>query len=151
MDKKEIITIIKNIEPELDKEVFIGEERPGKSSEGIGCNQFRELAGICRRAECYDEVELLVLYNKSKAKPGNSWNRVMKGGKKTLADIIVSCMRTIREQSDDDNVLNELSLFFGYLYWNSRIWAAENKAADNRSEHKDCSKNIKKGYKTAVR
>lgn len=139
MDKKEIITIIKNIEPELDKKVFIGEERPGKSSEGIGSNQFRELAGICRRAECYDEVELLVLYNKSKAKQGNSWNRAMKDVKKTLADIIVSCMRTIREQSDEDNVLNELSLFFGYFYWNSRIWAAENKAADNRSEHNNRS------------
>lgn len=69
MDRKEIkeqiIQIVKSMEGK------IGKEKLGalfNKDDGIGCNQFRDLASTCRQADCYEEIELLVQYSTAKAK-----------------------------------------------------------------------------------
>ena len=134
MTKKEIIGIVDGaIKSQIDTSVFKGDNQ---NKPGIGSNQFREFANICLRAECYEEVELQVMYNKAKDYPndkknpqkrGNSWDKLMLNKKDTLADIVISCMRKVRENSSEEDCLKNLSLMFGYFYWNARIYAAENK------------------------
>ncbi len=147
MNKKDIIQIIKNIEPQIKKGIF----NDDNTNKGIGCNQFRELANICNSAECYEEVELLVRYNEAKDCPkqnykdkaprhGNSWDCLMKDNKTTLAEIVISCMEKIKAQSDENNCLKNLSLFFGYFYWNARIWAAENSMTDTKKSYPNNNK-----------
>lgn len=137
MNKKDIIQIIKDAESKIDKIIFSSDDN---SKNGIGCNQFRELANICGSAECYEEIELLVRYNEAKDRPkqsgrhGSSWDCLMKDGKMTLADIVISCMEKIKAQSEGSSCLENLSLFFGYFYWNARIWAAENSEKPNGNQ-----------------
>lgn len=134
MNKKDIIQIISSVEPQIKKSIF----NDDNTTKGMGCNQFRELANICGSAECYEEIELLVKYNEAKDRPkpkkddktpqhGKSWDCMMNDGKTTLADIVISCMEKIKSQSGEGECLKNLSLFFGYFYWNARIWAAENR------------------------
>ena len=123
MKKEKIIKIVNDVKSNLDTDIFAGENNTDNSR--IGCNQFRELASICRRAECFEELELLVKYNESKAKPGESWNKKMKNGK-TLAACIIDGMNSIRSESSDSECLENLRLYVGYFYWNARIYAAEN-------------------------
>lgn len=131
MTKQEIIKKISDAVPRIDKKIF-GET--GKNM--IGSNQFRELAVLCRHAECFEEIEMLIRYNESKAisenrgqVERNSWAALMKNEKESFADIVVECMNSIKEESGNDETqcLKNLSLFFGYFYWNARIWASENK------------------------
>ena len=107
-----------------------------ESRDKIGNNQFRELASICRNADCYEEIELLINYNTAKA-DGGSWANLIEYSttinhsvKKKFGNIIVDQMKIIKTQSenDGDSVLENLSLFFGYMYWNARIWSK----GDNR-------------------
>ena len=134
MTKKEIIEEVNKAIEKINTSVFQGEEQ-GKS--GIGCNQFREFA------ECYEEVELQVMYNKAKDKfdpksnSYTSWRAAMKYGKDTLADVVISCMRKVKDKSSEENCLKNLSLMFGYFYWNARIYAAENKGNDKNQKQND--------------
>ncbi|MBP5283142.1 MAG: hypothetical protein J6Y93_00555 [Treponema sp.] len=125
MEKEKIIKIVDEVKSSLDTSVFAEEERKGS----IGCNQFRELSSICRRAECYEEVEMLVKYNEAKAEvrnnEGQSWRKKMKNGR-TLAACIIDGMQRIKNESGED-CLKDLCLYFGYLYWTARIFAADNK------------------------
>lgn len=145
MTKQEIIEIISNAVPRIDKSIFGETEKNNK----IGSNQFRELAALCRHAECYEEIELLIRYNESKAiveewdketkknkVVRTSWASKKEGEKSSLADIVVECMKEIKEESGDDETqcLKNLSLFFGYFYWNARIWASENKLRNSHSD-----------------
>lgn len=146
MNKQEIIMLIKNVESNIDKEVFKDDShsKNDTSNNKIGCGQFRELAAICRSAECYDEVELLVRYNEAKDSDQTSWNCPMKDNKSTFADIIISCMKEIQAESGADYCLKDLSLFFGYFYWNSRIWAAEHKKHSNTGRYNNSKNSYKK-------
>ena len=74
MTKKEIIEIVDKVIVNLNTEVF-AEDENNKSK--IGCNQFRELSSLCRNAECYSEIELLVRYNEAKAQDNSSWKKKM--------------------------------------------------------------------------
>lgn len=147
MNKKDIIKIISSVEAQINKSIF----NDDNTNKGIGCNQFRELANICNSAECYEEVELLVKYNEAKDRPkqnykdkaprhGSSWDCLMKDNKTTLAEIVISCMEKIKAQSDENNCLKNLSLFFGYFYWNARIWAAENSMTDTKKSYPNNNK-----------
>lgn len=150
MNKKDIIQVISGVEAQIDKSIFKDDD-----NKGIGCNQFRELANICNSAECYEEVELLVRYNEAKDCPPpksdkspKSWNRLMKDSR-TFAGIVIDCMKEIKDQSDENNCLKNLSLFFGYFYWNARIWAAKNNGTNNSStdnSRTDTKKSYNKNY-----
>lgn len=131
MNKKEIIGIVNDaVSKEIDKSVFGDDEKGDK----IGCNQFRELSALCLKAECYEEIELQIKYNKAKINGNKSWNKKSISGK-ALADIVIKCMEKIRDKSSDEDCLNNLSLMFGYFYWNARICAAKNN--ENRFKNKD--------------
>lgn len=152
MNKKDIIQIIKNVEPQINKDIFNDyNNKSANNDNGIGCNQFRELADICNSAECYEEIELLVKYNEAKDRPkpkkkdkifehGKSWDCLMMDGKTTFAGIVISCMEKIKAQSDENNCLKNLSLFFGYFYWNARIWAAENSMTNTKKSYPNNNK-----------
>lgn len=133
MTKQEIIGMINEVTPKIKTDIF----REESDKNNIGSNQFRELANICRHSECYEEIEMLIRYNEAKCietkKNGvirTSWAILMNDEKTAFADLIVACMKKIKTASENDEIcLKDLSLFFGYFYWNARIWAAENKAA----------------------
>lgn len=111
--------------------VFSIREETDKNN--IGSNQFRELANICRHSDCYEEIEMLIRYNEAKVKNNNtSWASPMVNSGTTFADIVVGCMQKVKNASENEQLcMRDLSLFFGYFYWNTRIWAAQNKAAAN--------------------
>lgn len=154
MTKQEIIEIINNAVPRIDKNIF-GET--GKNM--IGSNQFRELAALCRHAECFEEIEMLIRYNESKAISENkgqiernSWAALMKSEKESFADIVVECMNSIKEASGDDETqcLKNLSLFFGYFYWNARIWAVENKLRNSQTTANNSRNASNTGYNRSI-
>ena len=136
MTKQEIIKIIDESVPKIKTDIF-GEDTDKNI---IGSNQFRELANICRHSDCYEEIEMLIRYNEAKIKSKNiSWAAPMAEAGMTFADVIVSCMQKIKKYSDsEEQCMKDLSMFFGYFYWNARIWAAENKSS---SINKEGSKN----------
>ena len=146
MTKQEIIGIINEAVPKIKTDIF--KEEGDKKN--IGCNQFRELANICRHSDCYEEIEMLIRYSEAKVKATNiSWAAAMKDNKSSFAEIIINCMKEIRGKSPDEkDCMKDLSLFFGYFYWNARIWAAENKAAesnfsDNRGGNSSYNNNFR--------
>lgn len=133
MTKQEIIGIINEAVPNIKKEIF-GEETDKNI---IGCNQFRELANICRHSDCYEEIEMLIRYNEAKIKSKNtSWAAPMVNAGTTFADVIVNCMQKIKCAADNEQqCMKDISMFFGYFYWNARIWAAENKSASSNNSN----------------
>ncbi|MBP0956202.1 MAG: hypothetical protein J5997_02415 [Oscillospiraceae bacterium] len=141
MTKQEIIGVINEAVPKIKTDIF--KEEGDKKN--IGCNQFRELANICRHSDCYEEIEMLIRYNEAKCienKKGvivrSSWAAYMKDGKTSLASLLRCCMNTIRDRSEnEESCMQNLSLLFGYFYWNARIWAAENKVAQNNAKDDD--------------
>lgn len=133
MTKIELIKLIKENENRIDKSVFDDDDKGGKK---LGTNQFRELAGICASAECYEEIELLIEYNiaKNTVKYKNSWAKEKYGV--SVGRVIIDCMEEVKDKSNND-VMKNLSLFFGYMYWKARIWAKENGDKGNRNNSKD--------------
>lgn len=129
LDKKQIIQWVQALGTSISKETLsqLFQDDKTQSDNKIGHGQFRELAALCSAAECYEEIELLVKYNTAKAKQDKSW--AMPCGNKKFGDLIVESMKQIKsvEQNTDD-VLTDLMHFFGYLYWQSRVWSAENPA-----------------------
>ena len=130
--KKEILGFIKDIKQDIGEAalsgLFDGTEK-ASGAKGIGCGQFRELAMDCRVAECYDEMLLLIRYNQAKvSREKTSWKTVCANGK-TFGDIIADHMEKVRalcgENAEWDDMREPMQLFFGYLYWQSRVWADE--------------------------
>lgn len=124
MTKGDIITLIEKREGDIDKSIF------NTTDKGLGSNQFRELASICLQTDVYQEVELLIQYNISKDKSENqneckSW-AVAKDGHPSIGEIVIDCMNKIKDKSTEDNLMKNLSLFFGYMYWKARIWSSQN-------------------------
>ena len=126
MTKQELIGIVtgigKRIEPAKRGELFVKESARGDNRK-IGCNQFRDISALCRGAECYEEIEMLIRYSMSKCNSGASWMFDCGGGT-MFGSIILECMEDIYN-TDKKKCTEDLELFFGYLYWQSRIWAAE--------------------------
>lgn len=106
------------------------------SDKKIGTNQFVELANLCsnKDIQCYDEIELLVKYNTAKAynkEKGQSWAYVCKNSQK-FGDIVVTQMNKIKNANpNDESTLKDLSLFFGYLFWQSKVWIMETSETSN--------------------
>lgn len=123
MTKKDIISLVEEIGKDIGNQkkfLFDENETNGK----IGNNQFRELASICCSAECYDEIELLIKYNTAKSiknKKDESWAVLC--GNKRFGDVVIEKMEKIHEKEEDDSeTLKSLETFFGYLYWQAKIW-----------------------------
>lgn len=130
MNKKDLIKLVE----EIGKNV--GENKSNlfndKSGFKIGNNQFRDIAGVCRTAECIEEIKLLIQYKISKATENKSW--AYKIGNESFGDLVITKIDYIEQNSEGNNIkeiLNDFSLFFGYLYWQARIWEAECKASNS--------------------
>lgn len=129
MNKKDLIKLVE----EIGKNVGANKSNlfyDNKSK--IGNNQFREIAGVCRTAECIEEIKLLIQYNISKAAENKSW--AYKIGDGSFGDLVIKKINYIEQNSEGNNIkeiLNDFSLFFGYLYWQARIWEVECKASNS--------------------
>ena len=136
MTKQEIIGLVEElVEKRTAKEAYVEEavgnkndknDKDGKNpNKGVGTNQMRRLASLCSKAECCEEIEMLVAYKMAKAKQGESWNFVGTG-KESPGNAVLAVIRRIREtDGTEQERLNSLRLFFGYMYWKARIWSNE--------------------------
>lgn len=126
IDKKQLIGFVNEIGKNIDpaKAIKNDLDRNDKSI-GVGTNQFRNLASMCKNSEIYEEIELLVKYKIAKDKSGFGWKTISGKGKKQFGKVVLNEMRKIRAAYDDETVLQALSLFFGYLYQSSRVWKDE--------------------------
>ncbi len=106
----------------------------------IGSNQFRDIASICRQAESYAELELMIKYNIAKAEDKSSW-KMKCYNKKTFGENILEAMKKVKA-IDKEHVLENLELFFGYYYWQARIWAKDSDEGnnDNKKQSRSNSK-----------
>lgn len=154
MDRKEIkeqiIQIVKSMEGKIGKEklgaLFAKDNGNDKN---IGCNQFRDLASTCRQADCYEEIELLVQYSTAKAKSGQSWKTSISGGQ-TFGKLVVDCMQKVRKiDPTHAQEMYLLELFFGYLYWQSRIWSETDSPTQNNRGNKQQYGNSYSNFKNA--
>lgn len=87
----------------------------------IGSNNLRQLAVLALNADCYEEFKLFMQYKTAK---GNGWDSYFdKEKKERFGDVIISYLDKIYEASnrDDKEALNNISRFFGYLYWKKRV------------------------------
>lgn len=142
--KEEIIKIVSAMEKQIGTDVMgqlFEAENKGKSDKKIGSNQFRDIASMCAKAETYSEIELMIKYSIAKIDGDKSWKKIC-SNKKTFGTIILDAMEKVKAL-DESNILSNMELFFGYLYWQVRIWAdlygetsdnkPHNKPADNRT------------------
>lgn len=87
----------------------------------IGSNNLRQLAVLALNADCYEEFKLFIQYKTAK---GNGWDSYFdKEKKERFGDVIISYLDKIYEASNknDDEALNNISRFFGYLFWRKRV------------------------------
>lgn len=152
--KREIIAIIKQMEGIIGKEALSGLFDSSDRATGdkrVGCNQFREIASECSAAECYEEIVLLIQYTQAKSKPEQSWKTRCANGK-AFGEVVTDQMEQVRalcSNPEDWNSLKEpIQLFFGYLYWQSRIWADAYKQTDSihGSPKSNNFRQTKRGY-----
>lgn len=89
-----------------------------QNNDKIGSSNVRKLATMAVNASCYKEFRLFMEYKKGK---GNGWDKIFSDNK-ALADVIMEYMDRIYEKcgGDDKKALEEISRFFGYLYWKLR-------------------------------
>lgn len=134
MTKQEIIKMVTGMREEIGNK-NINQIFNDKSPNKFGTGQFRELAALCNNkdVQCYDEIELLVKYNIAKDIYGNSW--AYKCNNQKVGDIIVNHMIQIKNANqNDENTLKDLSLFFGYLFWQSKVWIIETPQNNNNKK-----------------
>ncbi|MDE6788265.1 MAG: hypothetical protein K2J47_02970 [Ruminococcus sp.] len=130
--KKDILLIIKQMESEIGRSAMqslfdISGNATGEKQ--VGCNQFREIANDCRIADCYEEILLLLQYTEAKSKNDASW-KTKCSNNKTFGEIVIANMSKVRSMASKDDKKNDwntekelLQMYFGYLYWQSRVWA----------------------------
>lgn len=122
IDKKKLIEYCNDIKKSVDVKTTI--KNDNSRGKGVGTNQFRELASVCKSGETFEEIELLIKYKIAKDDKCDSW-RFEVGGK-TLGKAVLNEVSKIRnDYADDETVLKALSLFFGYLYQSARVWKSE--------------------------
>jgi hypothetical protein len=126
MTKQEIIGLIEeNVGKKTDRSAYNDKE---SDKNGVGSNQFRRLSEMCKRAECVEEIELLVAYKMAKSGRdkfgGKEWNKAP-AGKISPGQAVLNSIKIICEKETDEKArLRDLELFFGYMYWNARIWSS---------------------------
>ena len=136
LKKEQILKWIQELGNSIGKENLseLFQDDKAQGDKKIGHGQFRELAALCGSAECYEEIELLVKYNTAKAAYGQSWAK--KCGSQQFGDMIVSYMEKIKESEQNAaDVLPDLMHFFGFLYWQSRVWSMENPEQKNNDKN----------------
>lgn len=134
--KEEIIKIVTDMENQIGTEkmgdLFQKESISSKDTK-IGSNQFRDIASMCAKAESYAEIELMIKYNIAKANIEKSWKLICSNNK-IFGDIILDSMNKVTK-IDETKILENMELFFGYLYWQARIWADRYSNDSNKNKN----------------
>lgn len=119
MTKQEIIGLVSSmVEQKTAKDAY-------DEKNGVGSNQFRSLASLCSKAECCEEIEMLIAYKMAKAGQNKSWNFTLPG-KISPGQAVLNVIHFIHDNdSTEEERLTSLRLFFGYMYWSARIWSNE--------------------------
>lgn len=132
--KEQVIDIVKAMEKQIGTDVM-GDlfDKENGNNKKIGSNQFRNIAATCRKAESYEELELMIQYSIAKVGGTYSWKTDC-ANKKTFGANILEAMQQVKA-IDNENVLEHLELFFGYMYWQIRVWADTygNNSSNNRN------------------
>lgn len=121
MNKKEIIDLVYELSRIKDFSSSIQDDDKGKKNNRVvGTSQFRDLANLCKKAECMEEIKLFIKYKTAK---GNGWDKLIGGNEnnedKKFGDWIIEYIEKI-EQSEYESEREKLlgiSEFFGYLFW----------------------------------
>lgn len=121
IDKRELILLVNEITSEIDVKKAVKDD--GSKGRGIGTSQFRDMASICKSAESFEEVKLLLRYKMAKDNKRSSWRQNISGT--TFGDVLLGKIDNIYNVYGDEKCLAALSLFFGYLYQSARLWKAE--------------------------
>ncbi|MCX7921552.1 MAG: hypothetical protein N3B21_05985 [Clostridia bacterium] len=132
MQKKQLLEYVEQIA----NNTRLGEILSDKEARGnLGKTQFRSVAELCEKADCYEEIKLLIQYKVSK---GNGWDEVIATNQK-CGDVILRYMEKIKEHcnGDDSETLRNLALFFGYLYWKAAVLI---KAVADRSNYENLNR-----------
>ncbi len=85
--------------------------------DGIGLTQFRSLLDACREALAVAEIFALIEYQVGRAK-GKGWGAPLDGGKKA-GTVVLERAKTLTDRrpgASEREKLDQLALFFGYLY-----------------------------------
>lgn len=119
-------------------------DEKGKENNKIGISQYRTLAEIASNIDSYDEFELYIKYKESK---GNGWDSIFDGVK--YGDKIIEYMKKIKMDAPEDVLPKALSLFFGYLYWQSsyRVMPMKSDANQKNNEFGNQNSNTRNGHK----
>ena len=105
----------------------------------VGCNQFRDIAAECRVAECYEEILLLIQYSQAKADSDKSWKTICDGNQKAFGETVIDGMEQVKalygKDPEWEEIREPIQLYFGYLYWQSRILAEQHRIRRCRIIH----------------
>lgn len=139
INKKRLIQLVNELGDQIDKREAIKDEDNKDRNNGVGTNQFRELAALSKRSDTFDELYLLVQYKIAKAGEDREWNSRSNGGK-SIGAIILEQMKKVEAEYGED-VMEALSLFFGYLYQSARVWRAENPLPKRENSNRNNNSN----------
>ncbi|MFD3157097.1 hypothetical protein ACFIJ5_09585 [Haloimpatiens sp. FM7330] len=123
MNKKEIIELVEEVASINNFcEIIENKDNKSRNSKKIGTSQFRDIANMCKNADCSEEIKLLIQYKTTK---GNGWNNKIpnKNNGKKFGNIIVDYIEKIEVKFDKDekSKLDAISKFFGYLFWKAKV------------------------------
>lgn len=125
MDKKALIGYVNEIASTTSlSDILVENESSGGRNSKLGKNQFRTMAELCDKTKSYEEIKLMMEYKISK---GNGWNANIKDNQK-CGEVILDYMERIKQNSNEDKILENLRYFFGYLYWKATVLVSENKS-----------------------
>lgn len=124
MEKKQILQKVEDVK----KTNFL-------NNSSIGSSNLKSLSAMVLNADCYEEIELFIKYKTGK---GYGWERTLPNSNKKFGDYIIEKIREIKKESvDDKEAIENISLFFGYLYWLKRSLEDQ---GNNNNNNKNNSK-----------
>lgn len=89
-----------------------------KIKEKIGSGNIRKLALAASNADCYQELKLFIKYKTSR--DGTGWDEIFHKEKK-FGNVILEYLDKIYDKSENEkDALENISRFFGYLYWKKK-------------------------------
>ncbi|RCX13511.1 hypothetical protein DFR58_11751 [Anaerobacterium chartisolvens] len=148
MKKSEIIGYVNEIADKTSLRAILSDKETGRLS--LGKTQFRSMAELCQKADCPEEIKLMLEYKMAK---GNGWDITIGEGKR-CGDIFINYIEEIEKKTlkdftqegggvpensekdennknnkskENEKVLKSMELFFGYMYWKATVLIEEKK------------------------
>jgi hypothetical protein len=98
------------------REALTHEDELRELGNRFGKTQFRTMSELCRKAECMEEIYLLIEYKTAK---GNGWEKTCRkeGKDERFGHSVIGSLVTLTKSLDKVEACKVASLFFGYLHW----------------------------------